>query len=318
MYGFAGRRGGKHATRHGVGAPTARAGSSVWTAGAATITSLRGRSRCRTRRWYGGCLAFGETYPRVPVELAVHLHSLRHLAPDAALHAAAAAGFEAVELWLPHASPAQLAGAARASGLRVVAIGGLGVYDAADVDSVESSARLALDLGVDLVVGCVLPQLLPAAVSRLPPGVRLAVENHWDQPLARARQLLRASAPFDAVGACLDTGHALRAGELPAAAVDILGDRLLHVHLKDARRREVPLRVLGRRVGRRLLAPPKPVFPGTGDLDVSAFLARLLDAGYTRSVTVEYEGADAEAGLEELSRLAADGLGRARDQARGR
>jgi sugar phosphate isomerase/epimerase len=252
----------------------------------------------------------------VLVEIAVHLHSLRRLPPADALEAATAMGFDAVELWLPHGERDELAAAVLASDLRVVAVGGLGVYAAGDVGAAAEAGELAAAVGAPVVVGCIHPDHLPEAIAAVPQGVRLAVENHWDQPLARAREVRRAVAGAEQVGACLDTGHALLAGELPEAAARELGGTLHHVHAKDAVRAPALRRVLGRRVRRRLLGRPAPVFPGSGDLDAAAFVGVLAELGYDGAVTLEYEGEDAETGLAALNRIVAGAIGRASDGSR--
>jgi inosose dehydratase len=244
------------------------------------------------------------------VLLAVHTHSLRAYTPAAAVEAAVAAGVDAVELWLPHADDDLLAALADA-GLAVAAVGGVGVYERGDLPQVERAAALAEASGASLVVGCAAPPLLDAVLDRLPERLRLALENHWDQPLATAREVRAALEPRPRLGACLDTGHAILAGERPDRAVAALGERLAHVHLKDARpprRREL---VLGRRLRRRLFGRPEPAPPGAGSLDLDAVAAALAAAGYRGTVTLEFEGEDAGEALARLSRLAAAALGRA-------
>jgi sugar phosphate isomerase/epimerase len=64
--------------------------------------------------------------------------------------------------------------------------------------------------------------------------VRVALEPKPGTAVATAREALALCEAVDGLGVLLDTGHAYAAGEDPAAAVELLGDRLLHVHLGDA------------------------------------------------------------------------------------
>jgi sugar phosphate isomerase/epimerase len=79
------------------------------------------------------------------------------------------------------------------------------------------------------------------------------------------------------IGACLDTGHLIRAAQLgksldPAEQVRVMRDRNFGLHLKDhdnQRRTDVPL--------------------GTGVLDVAAVLRALRDVKFKGMISIEYE-----------------------------
>jgi sugar phosphate isomerase/epimerase len=232
------------------------------------------------------------------VRVAVHTYCFRDRDGRAALEAARALGVAAVELWLPHARE-PLGDAMRRLGLEAVAVGGLGIHREADVSTVAAAAAVARDVGTALLVGTVAPELLEQAASRLPPGFTLAVENHWDQPFASAQEVARALDRVPRARACLDTGHALLAGDAPEAAIRALGARVAHVHLKDAATPARAVRLLGRRLRRRYLRP-QPVAPGAGDLDVDGVVAALHAAQYRGAVTVEYEGGEPDAALRHL------------------
>jgi sugar phosphate isomerase/epimerase len=237
------------------------------------------------------------------VRVGGHTYSFRHLPVDQALGRLATTGFEVVELWLGHAETDADAETARAAldrhGLHVAAVSAGGVYDVAD-DRLIRAGRLARSLGADVVVTCASPPLVPLLADQAGQGVMLAVENHWDQPLARSRDVLAALEAAPALGACLDTGHAINAGESPSAAAGSLGARLVHVHLKDARRPSLAARALGRRTRLRLLGRPAPVAPGSGDLDVEELRDALDRAGFTGTVSLEYEGPDPEPAVAAL------------------
>ena len=104
--------------------------------------------------------------------------------------------------------------------------------------------------------------MLDSAVAGIPTDIKLCVENHWDQPLATSRELRKVLETYRGTAACLDTGHAILAGETPEHFVGSLGARVGHVHLKDALFPPLHERTLmGRRLRTRLLKRPDPCFP---------------------------------------------------------
>jgi inosose dehydratase len=236
------------------------------------------------------------------VVVAATTYSFRDLPLGDALDRIAAAGLGAVEIWLPHAGDDVEAARAGldARGLRAVAVAAGGAYAPGD-QVVARGAQLALALGAPIVVACVAPGLLARIVDELDPRVTLCVENHWDQPLAHSWEVQRELAACRRAAACLDTGHALAAGDDPGTFARVLGGRLRHVHLKDARLPSRLERWAGRRVRRRLLVRPAPVFPGAGALDLRSFRRTLAELRYGGAVSIEYEGADAEAAVAALA-----------------
>lgn len=172
--------------------------------------------------------------------------------------------------------------------------------------------ELASAVGAPAIVACLRPDVAAWARREVPPELGLFVENHWDQLLARTRDVRRATASAPGLRATLDTGHAALAGERPHVAATRLGPLLAHVHLKDARVPPLAVRAIGRRARARLLSRPRPVSPGEGDLDVRALRRALTTIGFAGVVSVEYEGRDPEPALRELVRrwdAAAPGAG---------
>jgi sugar phosphate isomerase/epimerase len=206
-----------------------------------------------------------------------------------------------VEVWFGHAAdgPDAVASALRERGLEAAAISAGGFYTP-DSDIPARAFELAEAVAAPVVVACVSPELLDSVVERVPPGITLCVENHWDQPLATSADVSRALAAHSGLASCVDTGHAILAGEAPERFVASLGARIGHVHLKDAAFPPVRERLLGRRLRTRLLPRPQPVLPGAGALDVGRVRRALDAAGYRGTVTAEYEGGEPSAALELL------------------
>lgn len=104
----------------------------------------------------------------------------------------------------------------------------LGIWDGADVLSRQVSHRDGWPRLVDAVAR--------TAAELGPHGVRVAIEYKPHELIANpdaALRLCEATGSGD-VGVILDTGHALWAGEDLPVVVDMLGERLFHVHLGDS------------------------------------------------------------------------------------
>lgn len=235
------------------------------------------------------------------MRLAGHTYAFRTLPLEAALSRLAELGFGDIELWLGHATegPAEAAALLERAGLRVCAVSAGGYYHSGD-DVALRAAELAQAVGAPTVVSCAAPHLVSELARIIPAGVQLAVENHWDQPLDTSAHVLDALGDAPSAHACLDTGHALMAGEQPEQAVDRLGARLAHVHLREAVLRTLSQRLLGRKLRKRMQGRPPTVFPGNGALAVGPLKAHLEQIGYDGWVSLEHEGNDAARALSVL------------------
>jgi inosose dehydratase len=106
------------------------------------------------------------------------------------------------------------------------------------------------------------------------------IEAHWE--IERLLELTE-------VGICLDTGHLLLGRGDPVTAIRDWGERINHVHLKDARKA----------ILERIVADSAPVIEiwkrrafcplGEGDVDVDGVLAALGDIGYDGWLVVEQD-----------------------------
>src|SRR5205807_1626615 len=78
-----------------------------------------------------------------------------------------------------------------------------------------------------------LNQLAPAAERA---GVKIVLETHDAMSAGKTVADVLSRVPSRSIGALWDSHHPYRMGETPAQTLDVLGDRVLFTHVKDARR----------------------------------------------------------------------------------
>jgi sugar phosphate isomerase/epimerase len=118
-----------------------------------------------------------------------------------------------------------------------------------------------------------LATVVPDAERR---GIAIGVETHDAFSSARAVASLLSRVDSPAVGALWDVLHTCRMGETPDQVTDLLGERILHVHVKDGR-------------GETGAASWELVLLGEGDVPVAGILRALRAHGYRGWLTVEWE-----------------------------
>ena len=142
--------------------------------------------------------------------------------------------------------------------------------------NVERACELARALGTGLIGAGFSgepEELVPVLRDH---GVRLAVENHPDEktPADILRKIERGDGWL---GTTVDTGWWGTHGYDAAAAIDELGEHVLHVHLKDVRE----------------VGEPHETCPwGDGVVDIHACVRALRGFGYGGAYTVEHEPED--------------------------
>ncbi|MBV9357121.1 MAG: sugar phosphate isomerase/epimerase [Chloroflexi bacterium] len=105
-------------------------------------------------------------------------------------------------------------------------------------------------------------------------GVVVGLETHDDFSSAAPVARILASVPGGGVGAVWDMFHTHRMGEHPFQVLSLLGDRLVNVHLKDARRTSDGWQL---------------VLLGEGEVPIPDALRGLLEHGYVGAISVEWE-----------------------------
>jgi sugar phosphate isomerase/epimerase len=121
------------------------------------------------------------------------------------------------------------------------------------------------------------PSLREAAARARSLGLVLALENHGDLTARELDDLLHEVAD-DGLGACFDTGNALRVGDDAVAAAELLGPSIRMVHLRDVESLDTVLDPV---------AGPKSVPYGTGVVPLDAVLDVLEGARFEGLVCVE-------------------------------
>ena len=91
------------------------------------------------------------------------------------------------------------------------------------------------------------------------------------------------------VGLCLDTGHLILGGGDPLTALRTWGERINHVHLKDADKAALDAVVKGDGDMRAAWAGNVFVPMGTGDFNVEEFMPELIASGYRGWALVEQD-----------------------------
>jgi fatty-acyl-CoA synthase len=137
------------------------------------------------------------------------------------------------------------------------------IEDAPSPDDATADARVA-------------ETLRGAAPDAARAGVTLALETHDTYSSARRVAAVLRQVDSPAVGALWDSHHPYRVGETPDEVLALLGPRLVHVHIKDARRTPGGS-------GWEL------VLLGEGDVPVRRIVTLLQETGYSGYVSVEWE-----------------------------
>lgn len=109
-------------------------------------------------------------------------------------------------------------------------------------------------------------------------NIKLAIHNHGGHHWLGSTQMLGHTFKntSNRIGLCLDTAWALAAGEDPHKYVDLFGDRLYSIHVKDF--------IFGRD------RKHQDVVVGTGNIDLKKLFDQLKSKGFTGPRILEYEG----------------------------
>ena len=184
-------------------------------------------------------------------------------------------GFDTIDLWGAHLNPAWATDEHLAIARDLLAQHELHVASLAawvDADTIERACEIALGVGTAIIGGGTSADpgaIVPVLRER---GVRLAIENH---PEKTPDELLAKIAAGDGtLGATVDTGWWATQGYDAARAIEELGERALHVHLKD---------VVA--VGE----PQETCRWGEGIVPIEGCVRALRKQGYAGAISIEHE-----------------------------
>ncbi len=147
----------------------------------------------------------------------------------------------------------------------------------AEADALRQAFEFARRNGVSVLVGQPSEEAFPLLDKLVKEfDIKVAVHNYGPGALYdRIDDLVEAVEPWDArIGCCLDTGHAMRAGEVPVDAVRRLGKRLHGIHLRE------------HEAVQRDPQPPETIV-GEGALQLEAFCRALREVRFDGPLTVE-------------------------------
>jgi len=104
-------------------------------------------------------------------------------------------------------------------------------------------------------------------------GIKIAIHNHGPgadyDGVQDTLDAVKGRCPL--IGACVDTGHAIRSGEKPHAVIEALGDRVISLHLKD------------------WITGGEEQILGKGDMDLVAVAKALKAINFDGPIVMEYE-----------------------------
>jgi L-ribulose-5-phosphate 3-epimerase len=179
-----------------------------------------------------------------------------------------ALGFDTIDLWGAHLNPVWATDdhveiACRLLERHDLRVATIEVF--VDEAHIDRACDIAVAVGATVVAGFAPADAEPLVRER---GLRLGIENH---PEKTPRELL---AKIGDAGATVDTGWFATQGYDPARAIEELGDRIVHVHLKDVLHE----------------GEPHDTCPwGRGIVDVEGCVQALRRIGYAGAISVEHE-----------------------------
>ena len=217
-----------------------------------------------------------------PFKMGFQSFSLRHFgAMDDFLREARKLELEYVELYRGHMDPASTAGQVEEARQRLSSAGlvvnAFGVEEfTSDHETNKSLFNFAKALGVTNLSANPTKDAFSSLAELVQEfDIRIAIHNHGpeDDRWRLPEWILESIQDLDPrIGACADLGHFIRAGVDPIEAIEMLGSRVLGVHLKDFDEKG------------------NDVVLGTGQLDVQKSLRILNEIGFDGPLSLEFEG----------------------------
>lgn len=161
------------------------------------------------------------------------------------------------------------------AGLSLYACGVVSMRNAAEVDNAFRYAQAA---GMETIVAVPQPAVLPQVEDKVKEtGIYIAIHNHGpgDNLYPTPEAIMEKIDSLDKrIGICIDVGHTVRIGADVVKSIRDYKDRIHDVHFKD-----------------ETAATPQgeTCICGRGVLDLYGYLMALIEIGYNRMVSFEYE-----------------------------
>lgn len=225
---------------------------------------------------------------------------------DAMLGEITPLGFTAIDLWVAHLNPdwatqRQIEEAAAILKDRGLSVSSLAIGIPDDLSKLEQTAAIAEAVGTRILGGSCGAGLLEnrrdevlAALEKY--DLIFGYENHPER--GAAEMLGKIGSPCDGrIGVTLDTGWFGTYGTDAATAIRELGDRLVHIHLKDI----FEPHVRSEHEDIRVAADVNPTLKdmghetcalGDGVVGIERCVIALKETGYTGGISVEHEPED--------------------------
>ncbi len=203
----------------------------------------------------------------------------------AVLDEARALGFHAIDLWDAHlsgtwATEAHIRTAAELIEERGMRVASLAGWFGSDREQLEVHCRIATAVGAPVLGGrtALLDTVRSALVESMERhDLRFGLENHPERTAAEVLARIGPNEGAGRIGATVDTGWFGTRGHDAAGAIEELGERVVHVHLKDVAHAG---------------EPHETTAFGDGVVPLRACVEALSRIGYDRAISVEHEPED--------------------------
>jgi sugar phosphate isomerase/epimerase len=159
-----------------------------------------------------------------------------------------------------------------------LALYGCGVVNMQNAAAVDNAFRYAKAAGMMTIIATPQPDVLPLVEAKVKEtGIYVAIHNHGpgDKVYPTPETIMEKIGSLDKrIGMCMDVGHTARIGGDVVKSIREFKERIHDIHFKD-----------------ETAATPQgqPCICGRGVLDLPGYLAALLEIGYDRVVSFEYE-----------------------------
>lgn len=155
---------------------------------------------------------------------------------------------------------------------------GGGVISMGSKEQVDQAFNYAKLAGMNTIVGVPMPDVLPLVEEKVKEyDIQVAIHNHGpgDKTYPLPQTAYERIKNLDKrIGLCIDIGHVIRYERDPVEAIKTCQDRVLDIHLKDVD---------------QATAKGKACVAGHGVIDLPAVLKTLIEIGFDRHASFEYE-----------------------------